>query len=134
MNKTLAFRATNWLATALWVLIAVFAMSAANAASRNGVDDAVASASGRVALPGHVLPALATATLDQSKSKAITDDEPLILTVVLNRTDPGGFAEYLRDVYDPASLAFRKFLTPTHVSDRFGPHREDYELVNHSRE
>ena len=107
-----------------------FLMSLAGAADIvRRSDAALVQSSGRVALTGHVLPALPTASIDTSKSKAITDREPLTLTVVLNRSDPGGFAAYLADVYDPASPTFRQFLTPTQVSDRFGPHQIDYALV-----
>jgi kumamolisin len=121
------FHSTTLLAVAAFAALCV--PVAGHAADGAGAAAAVRMPSDRVALTGHVLPALATATVDQAKSSSPTADEPLTLTVVLNRTDPAGFAEYLRDVYDPASLAFRKFLTPTQVSDRFGPHREDYSAV-----
>ena len=128
MNK-LAFRRTTLLAvTTLAALCAAFA---SNATVRADAITAQAVPSGRVALAGHVLPALTTATLDSSKTKAITDDEPLTLTVVLNRSDPDGFAAYLADVYDPASPTFRQFLTPTQVSDRFGPSQAAYDSVQH---
>src|SRR5262249_37184254 len=51
---------------------------------------------------------------------------PMTLTLVLARDDPAGFARYLRDVYDEHSAAFRRFLTPLQVTDRFGPSRERY--------
>ncbi len=128
MNK-LAFRPTTLLA-----VITVAALCAAFATNASARADAVAAESvpsGRVALTGHVLAALATATLDSSKAKAkaITDDEPLTLTVVLNRSDPDGFAAYLADVYDPASRTFRQFLTPMQVADRFGPSQAAYDGV-----
>lgn len=107
---------------------ALFIAFAVNAAAREADAVAVAS-SGRVALTGHVLPALATATIDRSKSKAINEDEPLTLTVVLNRSDPDGFAIYLANLYNPLSPTFRRFLTPTQVSDQFGPHQADYDAV-----
>lgn len=126
MNKLPLSRVTLFVAAALAALCAAFAT---NATVRADAIAAQAAPSGRVALAGHVLQALTTATLDSSKSKAITGDEPLTLTVVLNRSDPDGFAAYLADVYDPASPAFRQFLTPTQVSDRFGPHQADYDAV-----
>ena len=104
-------------AALLFLLISL--ASAADVGRR--LDAAPAQSPDRVALTGHVLPALALATMDTSKAATIRDDEPLTLTIVLNRSDPYGFAVYLADVYDAASLNFRKFLTPTEVSDRFGP-------------
>lgn len=92
-------------------------------------DAAPVQSSDRVALTGHILPALAQATVDVSKAATQSGDESLTLTIVLNRSDPDGFAAYLADVYDAASPNFRKFLTPTQVSDRFGPHNQDYESV-----
>jgi kumamolisin len=81
-----------------------------------------------VRLPGHVLPALAKATAVASQSKAAAD-ESLTLTLVLKRDDQAGFERYLRDVYDPKSPNYRKFLTQSELSDRFGPSREVYDDV-----
>jgi subtilase family serine protease len=81
-----------------------------------------------VRLPGHVLPALAQAKAVLSQSK-VAADEPLTLTLVLKRDDQAGFERYLREVYDPKSLVYRKFLTQSELSDRFGPSREAYEGV-----
>ena len=126
MNKLQRYyRVTLRSAAAVSMLLIAFAVSAA----ARDTDAAAVASSGRVALTGHVLPALASATVDSSKAKAITDDEPLTLTVVLNRSDPDGFAAYLADVYDPASTTFRQFLTPTQVSDRFGPSPTAYDSV-----
>lgn len=81
-----------------------------------------------VRLPGHVLPALAKAKVVAAQSKA-TADEPLTLTLVLKRDDQAGFDKYLRDVYDPKSPSFQKFLTQSELSDRFGPSRKAYDAV-----
>ena len=107
-----------------------FLMSLAGAADVTRRSDAApVQPSNRVALAGHVLLALAQATPDVAKAATLHGDEPLTLTIVLNRSDPDGFAAYLAGVYDAASPNFRKFLTPTQVSDRFGPHDQDYEAV-----
>jgi kumamolisin len=81
-----------------------------------------------VRLPGHVLPALAKAKPIETPSTALAE-EPLTLTVVLKRDDQAGFDEYLRDVYDPKSPSYRKFLTQREIADRFGPSREVYDNV-----
>ncbi len=87
-----------------------------------------------ITLPGHMLPALSraqpaepieAATL-RAKS-AVT--APITLTVVLRRSDPAGFGAYLQDVYNPESANFRKFLSPTQVTERFGPSQSDYDAV-----
>ncbi|MFC4820919.1 Ig-like domain-containing protein [Dokdonella ginsengisoli] len=80
-----------------------------------------------VALPGHVLPALAAAQRLQEKSGA--DPQALRLTVILRRDDEAGFASYLAEVYDPASAQFRRFLPPAAVSDRYGPSADGYAAV-----
>ncbi len=81
-----------------------------------------------VRLPGHVLPALAKATPVALQSKAVAE-EPLTLTLVLKRDDQVGFERYLREVYDPSSPTYRKFLTQSDISDRFGPSREAFDDV-----
>lgn len=80
-----------------------------------------------VALPGHVLPALAAAQRLQEKSGA--DAQTLRLTAVLRRDDEAGFARYLAEAYDPASAQFRRFLPPRAVSDRYGPSAAGYAAV-----
>lgn len=81
-----------------------------------------------VRLPGHVLSALPKAARVPA-SRELSLAEPIGLTVVLRRSDPAGYERYLRDVYDPTSPAYRRFLTPRQVSDRFGPAPEDYAAV-----
>src|SRR5438552_2236240 len=80
-----------------------------------------------VRLPGHVLPALKGATLAPAAAGA--EAQPLTLTIVLNRTDPIGFARYLHEVYDPGSPGFHRFLTQIELSDQFGPTQETYDAV-----
>ena len=87
-----------------------------------GSDEADASAR----LPGHVLEALAGA---QPLAAASPGDETLTLTLVLKRDDPAGFADYLAAVYDPASPRYRRFLTQTELTERFGPSRDTYDAV-----
>lgn len=80
---------------------------------------AAAAESDRVALPDHMLPALAQAT-PLPDEVAAEQDAKVTLTVVLQRTDAAGFARYLGDLYDPGSPAFRRYLNPVEVADRFG--------------
>lgn len=81
-----------------------------------------------VRLPGHVLSALPKAKRVPA-TRELSSAEPIGLTVVLRRSDPAGYERYLREVYDPGSGTFRRFLTPREVSDRFGPTPEDYAAV-----
>ncbi|MGE0825074.1 MAG: protease pro-enzyme activation domain-containing protein [Candidatus Binatia bacterium] len=81
-----------------------------------------------IRLPGHVLPALAKATPVDHPSASLAE-QPLTLTLVLKRHDQAGFERYLREVYDPKSPNYRKFLTQGELSDRFGPSREAYDTV-----
>jgi kumamolisin len=86
-------------------------------------------APGYVRLPGHVLPALARASVVETESGAAAGSQTIALTVVLNRDDPAGFQRYLRSVYDPGSAQFHHFLTPEEITARFGPSRADYAEV-----
>jgi len=54
-----------------------------------------------VRIPGHVLPALAKATIVPSKSE--TDTQLVTLTLVLKRDDQPGFEHFLHGLYDPKS-------------------------------
>jgi len=80
-----------------------------------------------VRLPGHVLPALARATVVPSNPSS--GSESITLTIVLRRDDQAGFESYLHDIYDSHSKNFREFLTQRQIADRFGPRRDDYDAV-----
>ena len=84
----------------------------------------VSSAPGTVPLPGHVLPALAKATVVPSKPES--DAQPITLTIVLKRDDQTGFDRYLREIYDPHSENFHRYLSQSQIADRFGPSEQDY--------
>jgi kumamolisin len=80
-----------------------------------------------VRLPGHVLPALAKATLLPPQPG--DGKQPITLTIVLRRDDQAGFERYLHDLYDPHSKVYRHFLTQSEIADRFGPSQSDYNSV-----
>jgi len=87
---------------------------------------------GMVRLPGHVLPALAKATLiapANSHAEAAQANQPLLLTIVLKRADRVGFERYLKDVYNPRSHNFRHFLNQRELARRFGPTLQAYNEV-----
>jgi kumamolisin len=84
----------------------------------------------RVRLAGHVPAALAQASPARASVLTLKSaSEPVAVTVVLRRSDPDGFREYLRDVYDPQSPTYRKFLKPGEVADRYGPSVGDVAAV-----
>lgn len=87
----------------------------------------VSAPTGMVRLPGHVLPALAKATVIPSKPDS--GKQAITLTIVLRRDDQAGFERYLRELYDPHSKNFRDFLTQREIADRFGPSQADYDGV-----
>ncbi len=70
----------------------------------------------RVALSGHVLPALGESDRIARKTAAADGNEAISLTVVLKRTDEGGFERHLLDLYDPQAADFHRFSDP--VCDR----------------
>ena len=51
------------------------------------------------------------------------------LDVVLKLKDQAGLNSFLKELYDPSSLIYRHFLTPTEFSAQFGPTQEDYDAV-----
>ncbi len=51
------------------------------------------------------------------------------LAIGLPLRDREGLTNLLRQLYDPASPQYRKYLTPEQFSERHGPSREDYEAV-----
>jgi len=56
-----------------------------------------------------------------------TQNMKIVFTLPLrNREELNSF---LKDVYDPSSTSYRKFLTVEQFTQRFGPTREDYETV-----
>jgi hypothetical protein len=90
---------------------------------------------GFVRLPGHVLGALAKATVDDaavelpSSSLHRAQQSMLSLTLVLKRDDEAGFERYLKDVYDPQSKNYHDFLSQRQITNRFGPSRAAYDSV-----
>lgn len=85
-----------------------------------------------VRLPGHVLQALARATMippADARARAAEANQPLTLTIVLKRNDQTDFERYLHDVYNPHSKSFHHYLTQKELADHFGPSRHDYHAV-----
>ena len=82
---------------------------------------------GMVRLPGHVLPALAKATLIPSPPNS--GAQPITITIVLKRDDQAGFERYLHEIYDPHSRNYHHYLTQEQIAHRFGPSRAHYEGV-----
>ena len=53
----------------------------------------------------------------------------LKLAISLPLRNPEDLADFLKQVYDPASPNFRHYLTPEQFTERFGPTRENYQAV-----
>src|SRR5580658_1293655 len=115
--------------TLWWLLVFLFfsALPARLSVASTNFDHPTKSLPATVRLPGHVLPALAKATIVPSSSKS--ESAPITLTLVLKRNDQAGFERFLHDLYDPKSPNFRRFLTQRQIADRFGPSRSDYNSV-----
>src|SRR5690348_6706130 len=110
------------------VIAALGIFLSAEQAEATGQEAAIAS--GRPRIVGHVLTVLQRAHTVQIALDSVNRDQPLSLTIVLNRDDLAGFDRFLADVYDPLSPRFRHFLSPTEISDRFGPSLADYDVVS----
>jgi hypothetical protein len=78
-------------------------------------------------LPGHVLRVLPSATkLPRDPSAG---DRPLTLSVLLDWSDPAGFAAYTKSVEDPKSPNYRRTTSPAELASRFGPSQQAYDAV-----
>jgi subtilase family serine protease len=51
------------------------------------------------------------------------------LNIVLPLRDPAGLNSFLRALYDPASPSYRRFLTVSEFTERFGPTQENYDAT-----
>jgi kumamolisin len=51
------------------------------------------------------------------------------LDVVLQLSDPAGLELFLKDLYDPSSPSYRRFVTPQQFTAKFGPSQADYDAV-----
>src|SRR5271170_5277322 len=51
------------------------------------------------------------------------------IDIVLPVRDQAGLDSFLREVYDPASASYRRFLTVAQFTERFGPSQDDYDAV-----
>lgn len=80
-------------------------------------------------LPGQMLPALVQATPLAPSAAPHSKTESLTLTLVLKRDRPQDFAHYLKQVYDPVSALYHRFLTPEQLAEHFGPSRGDYDSL-----
>ena len=80
---------------------------------------------GRVTLHGHV-PAAVAGLAAKGRLPATNQ---LTLAIGLPLRNPAQLDELLRQLYDPASTNFHKFLTPPEFTARFGPTEADYAAV-----
>ncbi len=116
-NRALVVRLSLALVGAL-LLVAIYPVGAAAKAAPMAGGEAM------VRVPGHVLPALAKATVVPSRMNQ--DNQPMTLTIVLRHDDQAGLNRYLRDLYDPHSPNFHHYLTQSEIADRFGPSAGTY--------
>ena len=79
----------------------------------------------RQGIPGHLL---ASTAVEQPVGTP-APSTPLKLAIALPWTDPEGLKTLLRDLYDPNSANFRRYLTADGFAQRFGPTEADYSTV-----
>jgi len=56
-------------------------------------------------------------------------NQSMRIVLVLPLRDQEGLNSFLKDVYDPNSSSFRKFLTVEEFTERFGPSQNDYDTL-----
>jgi kumamolisin len=90
-----------------------------------------ATGSGTHRLAGQTVPSLGPA-LARGLLRPVHGDRPtkqLTLTLVLRRSDQGGFDRFVAAVQDRTSPLYRHFLTQTQLAARFGPSLGSYDAV-----
>src|SRR4051794_20566186 len=105
----------------------VFVLLIAVVAAPSGSSLARAQTVPAVRLAGSIPPPILAGTAQQVSISAAEVNQPLTLTVVLNRSDQAGFEKYLADVQSPQSASFRRFLSQTELAQRFGPSQQAYD-------
>lgn len=80
---------------------------------------------GRQQLKGHLTPTMSAAKVIGRVPSATE----IRLSIGLSVTDPLGLATSLKNVADPTSPAYRKYLTPEQFTARFAPSTADYQSV-----
>ncbi len=88
---------------------------------------AMTSVQAQTVLTHHVREASRTG--DTQALGRLPKDQVMQLDVVLPLRDEAGLKSFVRDVYDPASFSYHRFLTPTEFTERFGPTQADYDEV-----
>ena len=56
-------------------------------------------------------------------------NQSMNIVLVLQHRNQTELDQFLKDLYDPSSPSYRKFLTVEQFTEKFGPSREDYETV-----
>jgi len=59
----------------------------------------------------------------------LAPDRVMNLDIVLPLRDQAGLNSFLKELYDPASVSYRHFLTVAEFTERFGPTQQDYDAV-----
>src|SRR4030095_9767515 len=81
----------------------------------------------RTQLSGHVLPGLA----GLETVGRVPASPQLNLFIWLPLRNPQGLTIFLRQVYDPKSPAYHRYLSPAQFTEAFGPTEQEYQaLVN----
>jgi subtilase family serine protease len=85
----------------------------------------IAAGTGQQLLRGHVPAAVARL----APTGRLPGTNRLNLAIGLPLRNPAALDEFLRQLYDPRSTNFHKFLTPQEFTARFGPTEPDYQAV-----
>jgi subtilase family serine protease len=61
----------------------------------------------------------------------VSADQPMRLVIVLPLRNEAGLEEFLKELYNPSSPSYRKYLTVEEFTEMFGPTQQDYDDVVH---
>jgi subtilase family serine protease len=59
----------------------------------------------------------------------LPESQTMQLDIVLPLSDPAGLESFLKDLYDPSSPSYRRFVTPQQFTAKFGPSQVNYDAV-----
>jgi subtilase family serine protease len=104
------FRGERWIIVAVATALAMATNASAQNVSTRHLRDVVATSATQ---PVGRLPKAQVMSLD----------------IVLSLRDPAGLDTFLDNLYNPANISHRQFLTPAEFTERFGPSQSDYDAV-----
>ena len=111
------------------VLVAIALAFGIAGVGKAGAANAPPQSSSSARLPNSVVAAVANGKLRSVAASSVEAQQPLTLTVTLNRTDQSAFDSFVTSVETPNSPQYQRFMSQRAIADRFGPSRATYNNI-----